>query len=185
MERLLTLNIDGPYLANSEQNDQLKFEGLLSKELGVNRSNLLPVLVRGMELSPYWTATDERIVECSIKSVVHEEQSEYQKIQILDTIDFGRTLLLDGQVNLAESDLIYTLTLLHDEEYGGAEVLILGGGDGALLSQLLCTTPSPAHVTMVELDQAVMTAVARHMPAVLWRALPHLSGRFREDWIGE
>ena len=124
MERLLTLNIDGPYLALSgsqfkdknfkknaplfsKQNDLLKFEGLLSKELGVDRSNLLPVLVRGMELSPYWTTTgrervkhcesatdtlitDERIVECSIKSVVHEEQSEYQKIQILDTIDFGR-----------------------------------------------------------------------------------------------
>ena len=82
MERLLTLNIDGPYLALSgsqfkdknfeknaplfsEQNDLLKFEGLLSKELGVDRSNLLPVLVRGMELSPYWTTTGrERVKHC-------------------------------------------------------------------------------------------------------------------------
>ena len=34
--------------------------------------------------------SDDRIVECPIKSVVHQEMSEYQKIQILDTIDFGR-----------------------------------------------------------------------------------------------
>ena len=45
---------------------------------------------------------------------------------------FSRTLVLDGQVNLSEADLIYTPTLLNDEEYGGADILILGGGDGAL-----------------------------------------------------
>ena len=33
---------------------------------------------------------DDRIVECGIKSVVHEEVSPYQRIQILDTVDFGR-----------------------------------------------------------------------------------------------
>ena len=93
--------------------------------------------------------------------------------------------MLDGQVNLSEADLIYTLTLLHDEEYGGAEVLILGGGDGALLSQLLCTTPSPAHVTMVELDQAVMTAVARHMPAVAGGVLDSMGGYHHDIIVGD
>ena len=34
--------------------------------------------------------SDDRIVEPSIKSVVHEETSQYQKIQILDTVEFGR-----------------------------------------------------------------------------------------------
>ena len=29
-------------------------------------------------------------MECGITSLVHEEVSPYQKIQILDTIDFGR-----------------------------------------------------------------------------------------------
>ena len=36
------------------------------------------------------TIIDDRIVECGITSLVHEEVSPYQKIQILDTIDFGR-----------------------------------------------------------------------------------------------
>ena len=121
---LLTINVDGLFLAPSgsefkdnelgnkaqlfeQQNDLLKFETTLSRELGVERSSTLPVIVRGIELSPYWTTTgeeliilcesaadsiivDDRIVECSIKGVVHEEVSKYQKIQILDTIDFGR-----------------------------------------------------------------------------------------------
>lgn len=201
-KNLLTINVDGLFLAPSgsefkdnglgnkaqlfeQQNDLLKFETTLSRELGVERSSTLPVIVRGIELSPYWTTTDDRIVECSIKGVVHEEVSKYQKIQILDTIDFGRTLVLDGQVNLSEADLIYTLTLLNDEEYGGADVLILGGGDGALLSQLLTLAPKPNHVTMVELDPAVMEAVARHMPSVTGGVLDNLSGSGYDTIVGD
>ena len=93
--------------------------------------------------------------------------------------------MLDGQVNLSEADLIYTLTLLNDEEYGGADVLILGGGDGALLSQLLTVTPRPTHVTMVELDQAVMEAVAKHMPSVAGGALDNMSGSGYDTIVGD
>ena len=100
-------------------------------------------------------------------------------------LEFFRTLVLDGQVNLSEADLIYTLTLLNDEEYGGADVLILGGGDGALLSQLLTLTPKPNHVTMVELDQAVMEAVARHMPSVAGGVLDNMSGSGYDTIVGD
>ena len=82
IEKLITVNIDGPYLVPSgsqfkdknlkknallfsQPTDLLKFDGLLSRELAVVRSNLLPVLVRGMELSPYWTTTGrERVKNC-------------------------------------------------------------------------------------------------------------------------
>ena len=74
MEKLITINIDGPNLAPTDSqfkdnnlkkkaqlfhhpNDLVKFEGMLSSQLGVDRSSLFPVLVRGMELSPYWTTT--------------------------------------------------------------------------------------------------------------------------------
>ena len=98
---------------------------------------------------------------------------------------FFRTLVLDGQVNLSEADLIYTRTLMNYEEYGGADILILGGGDGALLSQLLAAEPSPGHVTMVELDQAVMTAVATHMPAVAGGVLDILDGARHNIIVGD
>ena len=74
---------------------------------------------------------------------------------------------------------------MNDEEYGGADILILGGGDGALLSQLLNTAPSPGHVTMVELDQAVMTAVVNHMPAVAGGVLDSLVGAHHDIIVGD
>lgn len=55
-------------------------------------------------------------------------------------------LLLD----LAESDLVYTETLIQRGkiDYTGKDVLILGAGDGALLWELLKENPNM--VTMVE-----------------------------------
>jgi spermine synthase len=57
-------------------------------------------------------------------------------------------LLLD----LAESDLVYTETLIQRGkiDYTGKDVLILGAGDGALLWELL--KESPNMVTMVEVS---------------------------------
>ena len=62
------------------------------------------------------------------------------------------------------------------ENYADKEVLILGGGDGALLAELLAERPEPAHVTMVELDAAVMRAVRDHAPGLARGALDAEAG---------
>ena len=51
---------------------------------------------------------------------------------------------------MAESDLVYTETLIRRGkiDYTGKDVLILGGGDGALLWELLKEKPNM--VTMIE-----------------------------------
>lgn len=49
--------------------------------------------------------------------------------------------------------------------YEGAEILILGGGDGGLLKTILDET-QPKHVTMVDLDELVMEACSKHMRSV-------------------
>jgi spermine synthase len=53
---------------------------------------------------------------------------------------------------LAESDLIYSHTLLNlpEEDFCGKTVLILGGGDGGLLHELLKL--NPRFVTMAEVS---------------------------------
>jgi spermine synthase len=53
---------------------------------------------------------------------------------------------------LGESDLIYTQTLagISSEDYTDKEVLILGGGDGGLLHELLKLNPK--FVLMVEIS---------------------------------
>ena len=54
------------------------------------------------------------------------------------------------------------------KNYADSRVLILGGGDGALLKELLNLPDgqAPAHVTMVELDEAVMRGCTLHMLSV-------------------
>lgn len=179
--RLVTVNIEGLGICPSGnqfkdghdlgvklwagQPDLGSYVSGMAGNIGVTRYNWLPAITRGLEMSPYWTTTDDRIIEAPITEVLHDHSSQYQRIQILDTVDYGRLLMLDGQTQLAESDDVYTKTLMSDVDYNGAEVLILGGGDGALLAQLI-TDHSPAMVTMVELDGDVMRIVREHMASV-------------------
>ncbi len=63
--------------------------------------------------------------------------------------------------NLAESDTeAYTHSLMNlpAEDYSDKEVLILGGGDGALIKELLDLKRPPKFVTMVDIDEMVMDA---------------------------
>lgn len=198
---LLTVNIEAPFLAPTGSvfkdglgeeplfrlfdgnSDILKFEARVKEFLADCPSKSFPIISRGLKISPYWTTTDDRLTEIGITKVVHEERSQFQKIQIFDTIDFGRLLVLDDQANLAESDLIYTETLMNQEDFRDKQVLILGGGDGALLCELL--KQDPTKVTMVELDDAVMRAVRTYMPKVAGGALDSYKGERSKVIVGD
>lgn len=62
---------------------------------------------------------------------------------------------------LAESDIDYTKALLGNgrESYKDKDVLILGGGDGGVLNELL--KESPKFVTMVEISFVRRNSVLR------------------------
>ena len=62
---------------------------------------------------------------------------------------------------LAESDIDYTKALLGNgrESYKDKDVLILGGGDGGVLNELL--KESPKFVTMVEISFVRINSVLR------------------------
>ena len=61
----------------------------------------------------HYRIIDFRFTELSIKEVVYDVRSKYQHILILDTVDFGKLLVLDGFANLAESDTVgYTHSLM-------------------------------------------------------------------------
>ena len=96
--------------------------------------------------------------------VVFSEQSRYQKI-VLTTDQENYWLFINGHQQLSTTDeeryhepLVHPAMNLHP---GPREILILGGGDGAAVREVL--KYSDAHVTLVDLDPR-MTELARDHP---------------------
>ncbi|KAG8508698.1 Spermine synthase [Galemys pyrenaicus] len=126
----------------------------------------LPPIVRGGAIDRYWPTADGRLVEYDIDEVVYDEDSPYQNIKILHSKQFGNILILSGDVNLAESDLAYTRAIMGSgkEDYTGKDVLILGGGDGGILCEIVKLKPKM--VTMVEIS--FLTSI---FSCCLWKVL--------------
>ncbi|KAL8190321.1 UNVERIFIED_CONTAM: hypothetical protein K2H54_048268 [Gekko kuhli] len=143
-------------MKGGEETEQLlnkveeRMKELFNKD--IKRVKRLPAIVRGDAIDRYWPTADGRLVEYDIDEVVYDEDSAYQNIKILHSKQFGNILILSGDVNLAESDLAYTQAIMGSgkEDYTDKEVLILGGGDGGILYEIVKLKPKM--VTMVEIS---------------------------------
>ncbi|XP_063099127.1 spermine synthase isoform X1 [Cavia porcellus] len=145
-------------------------------QASIGRVKRLPTIVRGGAIDRYWPTADGRLVEYDIDEVVYDEDSPYQNIKILHSKQFGNILILSGDVNLAESDLAYTRAIMGSgkEDYTGKDVLILGGGDGGILCEIVKLKPKM--VTMVEIDQMVIDACKKYMRNTCSDVLDNLKG---------
>ncbi|XP_078415687.1 spermine synthase [Cetorhinus maximus] len=142
----------------------------------IKRLKRLPAVVRGGTIDRYWPTADGRLVEYDIDDVVYDEDSAYQNIKILHSKQFGNILILNGDINLGESDLPYTQAIMGNgvEDYTGKEILILGGGDGGILYELVKLKPKM--VTMLNIDQMVIDACCKHMRKTCGDVLDNLKG---------
>ncbi|XP_031175920.1 spermine synthase [Sander lucioperca] len=142
----------------------------------ITRIKRLPALVRGAEVDRYWPTADGRLVEYDMDQIVYEEDSAYQNIKILHSQQYGNVLILDNDLNLAESDLAYTQAIMGSgrENYAGKEVLILGGGDGGILFEMV--KQKPKMITMLDIDQKVIDACKKYMRGTCGNILDNLKG---------
>ncbi|XP_053662900.1 spermine synthase isoform X2 [Anopheles marshallii] len=166
---LITINVE--YYRKDGDEAKISFEQIrelendLVQKLKLNHGQSLPPLQRG-PLTRYFPTADERVIEYDIDRVLFDKRSEFQKIQIVHSRSLGNMLVLDELQNIAEADLIYTETLMcrGAENYAGKEICILGGGDGALLYELL--KEGPKFVVMLEIDEIVMQACNKYMNSI-------------------
>lgn len=98
---------------------------------------------------------------------LHDEHSEYQHLQVFSTEFFGRVLVLDGIIQLTELDnpgyhemIAHIPLLAHDNP---KRVLIVGGGDGGTLQQILLHA-SVEQVVVCELDKRVIEVSQQFFP---------------------
>jgi spermidine synthase len=103
-----------------------------------------------------------------LKRVIASEQSPYQHIEVVDTFQYGRCLLLDGKMQSTEADeFIYHEALVHPgmlaTEHPPESALVVGGGEGATLREIL-KYPSIRRAVMVDIDGEVVDLCRRHLP---------------------
>lgn len=87
--------------------------------------------------------------------------------------------------DISEADLIYTESLMcrGKENYKDKEIVILGGGDGALLYELL--KEEPKNVIMLEIDDVVMNACAKYMRSICGDVLDKKTGDHYQIIVGD
>lgn len=105
------------------------------------------------------------MVEYQIKKLIHQKQSPFQNIKIVESCQFGKMLLLDDIVQLTEIDefiyhemLVHIAMLTHPDPKA---VYIVGGGDGGILREVLRHPVKKA--TMVELDKDVVSTCRKYL----------------------
>ena len=105
------------------------------------------------ELHPYY-----RKGIC-VKRILADEQTQYQHLQFVETEFFGNAMILDGIIQLTERDNMgYHEMIVHVPMLAVGQpkrVLIVGGGDGGSLQQVL-RYDSVEEAVVCELDQRVV-----------------------------
>ncbi|EDV20575.1 uncharacterized protein TRIADDRAFT_31833, partial [Trichoplax adhaerens] len=130
-----------------------------------------PAIQRCRDLDIYVPTCDNRLVEYDFDKVVVNVDTQFQNVKICHSPQYGNMLLLDDDPNLAESDIAYTKAITGNDtqDYTDKTVLILGGGDGGILNELL--KQSPKYVTMVVIDAAI-----KHLRGICENAMDSLEG---------
>ena len=102
-----------------------------------------------------------------IKEQLLSLKSEFQKIDVFDSHEFGRFLTLDGLVMLTEKDeFIYHDMIVHVPMAVNPDiknVLVIGAGDGGTARELT-RYPSIETVDLVEIDKMVVDVCKEYLP---------------------
>ena len=102
-----------------------------------------------------------------VKKTVVSTQTKYQKIDIVDTSNYGRCLFLDERMQSSEKDsfiyheaLVHPPLLLHPDP---KKVMIVGGGEGETLRDIL-KHKSVKQAVMVDIDKQLVDFCRKELP---------------------
>jgi len=110
--------------------------------------------------------SDYRWIYHRVKKHVVSTKTKFQKVEIIDTHKLGRIVTLDNKIQSAEIDeFIYHEALVHPAMIthpNPETVLILGGGEGATLREVL-KHPSVKKVVMIDIDEEFVHLCTRYL----------------------
>ena len=102
-----------------------------------------------------------------VSKQLYSKQSDYQRIDIFETPEFGRVLTLDGNVMLTERDefiydemIVHVPMAVHKE---AKDILVIGAGDGGVVRELT-RYDRVERIDLVEMDPQVVEACRAYLP---------------------
>lgn len=115
----------------------------------------------------WYTENHSKDVRFSIRvtNQIFSAKSEFQQIDLMESVEFGRFLTLDGLMMVTERDeFIYHEMIVHVPMATNPEikrVLVIGAGDGGTIREL-CRYDTIEHIDMVEIDEMVVDVCREH-----------------------
>ena len=121
-----------------------------------------------------------------IEKPVVSLESKFQRIDVFDSYDFGRVLVIDGFVMLTERDeFIYHEMITHVPMAVNPEikeVLVIGAGDGGVVRELT-RYDSIKRIDMVEIDKLVVDVCKEYLPQTACKLVDPRVNLFFEDGL--
>jgi spermidine synthase len=114
-----------------------------------------------------------------------EARTKFQHVEIMETASYGKALVLDGRIQSSQADeFIYHEALVHPGllllDAPPARALVIGGGEGATLREIL-RYPSIGKAVMVDIDAEVVELCKRHLPEMHQGAFDDPRTEFRAE----
>ncbi|WP_093227707.1 polyamine aminopropyltransferase [Thermoflavimicrobium dichotomicum] len=122
-----------------------------------------------MELWYTEKQTPSHGITSKIKRTLHHEQTEFQKLDIIETEQFGKMMVLDGMVMTTDEDeFVYHEMITHiamNTHPNPKHVLVVGGGDGGAIREILRYS-SVEKAVLAEIDGKVIEAAQNYFPQI-------------------
>lgn len=105
-------------------------------------------------------------VNWKVKQTLYRETTPFQELEVLETEELGRVMVLDGNIQVTEADeFIYHEMIAHiplSTHPRPREVLVIGGGDGGTAREAL--KHEGVSIDLVEIDPSVVEASKKYLP---------------------
>lgn len=101
--------------------------------------------------------------------ILHDHQSPYQRVRILESYKYGKILTLDNMVMTTQKDEYHYHEMISHiamfTHHNPKNILVIGGGDGGTIREIL-RHENVEKVTMVEIDGEVIEACQKYLPEI-------------------
>lgn len=105
----------------------------------------------------------------TVNKRLHSCKTKFQDLELVDTDEFGRVLILDGITQVAQtSEFQYHEPMVHPAMCSHPKpknILVIGAGDGGIIREVL-KYPCVKSVVLAELDEGVIAFSKKYLPSI-------------------